>query len=252
MVSGDREGGDVKGEAGRGAGEIENPATSHPSPFSLSPSQSTGIFGGTFDPIHFGHLRLAEEMAVALSLSRVLFIPAGQPPHREPPRIAARHRLEMVRCAIAGNPFFAVDEREVQRAQPSYTVDTLTSLRSELGPEQTLWLLLGADAFLGLPSWHHWQRLFELANIAVVTRPGARLLQPDAMQEPLKSEVLKRQVADHSAAGPAGSVWFQQMTPLEISATAIRDTLSRQGSVRYLLPDAVLNYIYEHQLYRQT
>lgn len=211
-----------------------------------------GIFGGTFDPIHFGHLRLAEEMVAALGLSRVLFIPAGQPPHREAPRIAAAHRLEMVRCAIAGNPFFAVDAREVQRAQPSYTVESLTSLRDELGPDQPMWLLLGADAFLGLASWHHWQRLFGLANIAVVTRPGSQLLQPDAMQEPLKSEVLNRQVADHTAAGPAGSVWFQRMTPLEISATAIRETLSRQGSVRYLLPDTVLNYIYEHQLYLQT
>ena len=252
MVSGDSEGGDVKGEEGRDTGEIENPATSHPSPFTLPSSQPIGIFGGTFDPIHFGHLRLAEEMALALGLSRVLFVPAGQPPHRESPRIAALHRLEMVRCAIAGNSFFAVDAREVQREQPSYTVDTLTSLRDELGSEQPLWLLLGADAFLGLASWHHWQQLFELANIAVVTRPGARLLQPDAMQEPLKSEVLKRQVADHSAARPAGSVWFQQMTPLEISATAIRNILSQQGSVRYLLPDAVLNYIHEHQLYRQT
>ncbi len=211
-----------------------------------------GVFGGTFDPIHFGHLRLAEEMALALRLSRVLFIPAGQPPHRESPRIAAMHRLEMVRRAIAGNPVFAVDAREVQREQPSYTVDTLTSLRDELGAEQSLWLLLGADAFLGLAGWHHWQRLFELANIAVVTRPGARLLQPDAMQDPLKSEVLKRRVADHSATGPAGSVWFQQMTPLDISATAIRTILNQQGSVRYLLPDTVLDYIYEHQLYTHT
>lgn len=211
-----------------------------------------GIFGGTFDPIHFGHLRLAEEMAAALGLSRVLFMPAGQPPHREAPRIAATHRLEMVRRAIADNPFFAVDAREVQRAQPSYTVESLTSLRDELGPDQPIWLLLGADAFLGLASWHQWQRLFGLANIAVVTRPGAQSLQPDDMQEPLKSEVLNRQVADHTAAGPAGSVWLQHMTPLEISATAIRETLGRQGSVRYLLPDTVLNYIYEHQLYLQT
>ena len=211
-----------------------------------------GIFGGTFDPIHFGHLRLAEEMAAALGLSRVLFMPAGQPPHRDMPRISAAHRLEMVRRAIADNPFFAVDAREVQRAQPSYTVESLTSLRDELGPDQPMWLLLGADAFLGLAGWHHWQRLFGLANIAVVTRPGALLLHPDIMEEPLKSEVLNRQVSDHTAAGPAGSVWFQHMTPLEISATAIRDILGQQGSVRYLLPDTVLNYIYEHQLYLQT
>ena len=211
-----------------------------------------GIFGGTFDPIHFGHLRLAEEMAAALGLARVVFIPAGQPPHRGVPCTQAAHRLEMVRRAIAGNPRFTVDAREVQNPRPSYTVDTLTSLRGEWGSEQPLWLLLGADAFLGLASWHAWRQVFDLANIAVVTRPGAQLLHPDAMQEPLKSEVLKRQVANHSAAGPAGTVWFQHMTPLEISATAIRDTLGRQGSVRYLLPDAVLGYIYEHQLYIQT
>lgn len=208
-----------------------------------------GIFGGTFDPIHFGHLRLAEEMAGAIGLSRVLFIPAGQPPHRGAPHTAAPHRLEMVRRAIAGNPCFVVDAREVQRPQPSYTVDTLTALRAEMEPGRPLWLLLGADAFLGLPSWHDWQRLFELANIAVAARPGAGLMQSDAMQEALKSDILNRQVTEAAVAGSAGSVLLSAMTPLEISATAIRDTLARRGSVRYLLPDAVLDYIHEHQLY---
>jgi nicotinate-nucleotide adenylyltransferase len=214
--------------------------------------QPIGVFGGTFDPIHFGHLRLAEELAVAIGLSRVLFIPAGKPPHRGAPHTAATHRLEMVRLAIAGNPRFIFDARETQRAQPSYTVDTLTDLRTELGKEQPLWLLLGSDAFLGLSSWHDWQRLFELANIAVAARPGNWLMQSEAMQEPLKGEVLKRQVAEAAAAGPAGSVLLRQMTPLEISATAIRDTLAQKGSVRYLLPDAVLGYINEHQLYAPT
>jgi nicotinate-nucleotide adenylyltransferase len=208
-----------------------------------------GIFGGTFDPIHFGHLRLAEEMAEGLGLSQVRFIPAGQPPHRGAPRTAASHRLEMVRRAIAGNPLFAVDAREVQRPQPSYTVDTLTALRAELGNEQPLWLLLGADAFLGLPSWHKWRRLFELANIAVAARPGAQLLQTDRMSDELKHEVSQRQQAAGSVASPAGSVLLQQMTPLDISATVIRDTLARHGSARYLLPDTVLDYIHEHQLY---
>ncbi|HMA11917.1 MAG TPA: nicotinate (nicotinamide) nucleotide adenylyltransferase, partial [Steroidobacteraceae bacterium] len=124
--------------------------------------QPIGIFGGTFDPIHFGHLRLAEEMAEAIGLDRVLFIPAGQPPHRGAPRTAAAHRLEMVRRAVAGNPRFEADAREVNRLRPSYTVDTLNELRAELGNERPLWLLLGADAFLGLPSWHEWRRLFEL------------------------------------------------------------------------------------------
>jgi nicotinate-nucleotide adenylyltransferase len=213
--------------------------------------QPIGIFGGTFDPIHFGHLRLAEEMAEAMGLSQVLFIPAGQPPHRGVPRIAATHRLEMVRRAIAGNPRFAVDAREVQRSGPSFTVDTLTTLRAELGNEQPLWLLLGADAFLGLPNWHEWRRLLDLASIAVAARPGARLMQSDALPDALKQAISQRQVADAPAAGPAGSVWLRQMTPLDISATTIRDTLARQGSARYLLPDAVLDYINEHQLYER-
>jgi nicotinate-nucleotide adenylyltransferase len=220
-----------------------------PRPSLLTPGEAIGIFGGTYDPIHFGHLRLAEEMAAAIGLSRVLFIPAGQPPHRGAPRTAAMHRLEMVRRAIAGNPRFVVDAREVQRPQPSYTVDTLTALRAEAGSEQPFWLLLGSDAFFGLPTWHDWQRLFELANIAVAARPGGGLMQSDALQEPLKSVVLKRQVADPSAAGSAGSVLLRATTPLEISASAIRDILARRGSARYLLPDAVLDYIHEHQLY---
>ena len=209
-----------------------------------------GVFGGTFDPIHFGHLRLAEDMADALGLDRVLFIPAGQPPHRGAPRTAATHRLEMVRRAIAGNPRFVADAREVQRPQPSYTVDTLTALRAELGDAQPLWLLLGADAFLDLPSWHDWRRLFGLANIAVAARPGAQLMQSDAIMEPLQSEVSRRQVADsRSATGPAGSILLRATPPLDISATTIRDILARRDSARYLLPDAVLDYIHEHQLY---
>ena len=211
-----------------------------------------GVMGGTFDPIHFGHLRLAEDMADALGLERVLFVPAGQPPHRGAPRTAASHRLEMVRRAIAGNPRFVADAREVQRPHPSYTVDTLISLRTELGDAQPLWLLLGADAFLDLPGWHEWRRLFELANIAVAERPGEQLMQSDAIMEPLKSEVSQRQPADGPAAGPSGSVLLRATPPLDISATAIRGILARRGSVRYLLPDAVLDYIHEHQLYTIT
>ena len=211
-----------------------------------------GVFGGTFDPVHFGHLRLAEEMADALGLDRVLFIPAGQPPHRGAPRTAADHRLEMVRRAIAGNPRFVADAREVQRLQPSYTVHTLTELRAELGNDRPLWLLLGADAFLDLCGWHDWRRLFELANIAVAERSGAQLLQADAIMEPLKSEIQPRQRADGAATGPAGSVLLRATPALDISATAIRDILARRGSVRYLLPDAVLDYIHEHHLYTTT
>lgn len=205
--------------------------------------------GGTFDPVHYGHLRLAEEMAEAIGLGRVRFIPAGQPPHRGAPRTAAAHRLEMVRRAIAGNPRFELDAREVASPRPSYTVDTLTELRAELGDARPLWLLTGADAFLGLPTWHEWRRLFDLANIVVATRPGARLPEADALPETLRDAVSSRLVADASEAGPAGSVLLRPTTPLDISATAIRAALGRGHSTRYLLPDAVLDYIHEHGLY---
>lgn len=207
--------------------------------------------GGTFDPIHYGHLRLAEEMAEAIGLARVLFIPAGQPPHRGQPRTAATDRLEMVRRAVAGNPRFAADAREVESSRPSYTVDTLTALRSELGDARPLWLLTGADALLGLPSWHEWQRLFGLANIVVATRPGTPLLEADALPDTLREAVSHRLVAEAADAGAAGSVLLRPMTPLDISATALRDTLGRGRSARYLLPDAVLGYIHEHHLYAQ-
>ncbi|MEQ1592842.1 MAG: nicotinate-nucleotide adenylyltransferase [Thiobacillaceae bacterium] len=201
--------------------------------------QAIGIFGGTFDPIHYGHLRLAEEMADALNLREVRFIPAGFPPHRAAPRTSAQHRLEMVRRAIAGNPRFVLDEREVRAARTSYTVDTLAELRSELGAQQPLCLLLGADAFLGLPGWHQWQRLFDLAHIAVAQRPGSNV-------QTALPEVLQREMGMH----PAGSVCVVDMTPLAISASAIRDALAQQKSVRYLLPDSVLDYLQQQQLYK--
>jgi nicotinate-nucleotide adenylyltransferase len=207
-----------------------------------------GIFGGTFDPIHFGHLRLAEEMADALALHEVIFIPAGRPPHRGEPHAAPIHRLEMVRRATAANPRFRVDAHEAQSERPSYTVDTLTRLRAELGDAVPLWLLLGADAFFGLPSWHAWQRLFELANLAVAARPGTQLNAAN-LPAPL-ADAAHRWVTDHCAAEAAGAVLWREMTPLDISATAIRNALAEGRSARYLLPDPVLGYIHEHQLYR--
>ena len=208
-----------------------------------------GVMGGTFDPVHFAHLRLAEELAEALDLAEVRFVPAGQPPHRGAPRTAAAHRLEMTRRAVAGNPRFVVDDREIRRAAPSYTVDTLAALRAELGDARPIWLLLGADAFLGLPDWRDWTRLFALAHVAVAERAGAPVMQSDALPETLRAEVAARQMADGPAAGPAGAVLLRRMTPLGISATAIRDALARGRSVRYLLPDAVLDYIHENRLY---
>lgn len=215
--------------------------------------QAIGLFGGTFDPIHYGHLRLAEEMASALNLREVRFIPAAQPPLRAMPQTAASHRVEMVRRAITGNPRFVLDEREVQRAQrqagPSYTVDTLSELRAELGPEQPLYWLLGADAFVNLPSWHEWRRLFELAHLGVAERPGTLLQQ--TLAEDLRSEMSRRCISDAvtTSENAAGTISIVPMTPLAISARRIRAALAAQTSVRYLLPDGVLDYIQQQHLY---
>ena len=211
-----------------------------------------GLLGGTFDPIHFGHLRLAEELAEALNIGQVRFIPAGQPPHRGQPRAATVHRLEMARRAVAGNPRFVLDAREIIRDAPSYSVDTLTALRAELPPNTPLVLFMGGDAFLGLTSWHEWHRLFDLAHIAVAHRPGYSLASwEDALPDPLRTLLATRrceQVAE-IAEKPAGRVFLHTITQLDISASQIRDRALRGKSLRYLLPDPVIDYIYENHLY---
>lgn len=208
-----------------------------------------GFFGGTFDPVHFGHLRLAEEAADTLGLGRVLFSPAGQPPHRDPPRVAAGDRLAMVAAAIAGNPRFALDAGEAHSAGPSYTVTTLARLRREFGVSRPLVLLLGSDAFAALNLWHRWREIFALAHVAVTHRPGAGWAT--TLPEDLAAQLARRRVDSPAelATAPSGLIYGFTMTPLEISATVIRDLLANRRSPRYLLPDAVLDYIRAHRLY---
>ena len=209
-----------------------------------------GLIGGTFDPVHHGHLRLAEEAREALGLARVRWIPAGRPPHRDTPAVRAECRLEMVRLAIGGNPAFELDDAEVRAEQPSYTVLTLERLRAELGGARPLVLLLGADAFLGLPTWKRWREIFKLAHVAVASRPGVELATAQ-MAAPLAQELASRQVGDRAALTglPAGGIVRFPITPLGISATGIRELVGRNGSPRYLLPDPVLAYIQKYQLY---
>jgi len=215
-----------------------------------------GIFGGTFDPVHCGHLRLAEEAADALALDTVRWIPAGQPPARlRPPLASARQRLDMVRCAIDGNPRFEIDAGEVEADQTSYTVLTLERLRlaTVCGAKRPIVLLTGADAFAGMSSWHRWERLFELAHVAVACRPGYSI-QADNLPPPL-ADVYRQRLCDDTAelaTSPAGRIVSFAMTPLGISATRIRETLARRASPRYLLPDAVLDYIQHHSLYQEN
>ena len=210
----------------------------------------TGILGGTFDPVHYAHLRLAQEACDALSLSRVVWIPAGQPPHRAQPRTPAAQRLEMTRLAIAHNPAFLVDDAEVRSERPSYTVPTLERLRAAPAATLSLVLLLGVDAFLALDTWHRWRELFDLAHIAVANRPGYPLRAQD-MAPPLAAEFEARHRPDPRALREtaAGCVVQFEMTPLAISATAIRALLGAGRSARYLLPDPVLDYIHRNHLY---
>ena len=214
-----------------------------------------GVFGGTFDPVHCAHLRLAEEAADSLNLAQVRWIPAGQPACRGEPQVSAAQRLAMVRLAIAGNPRFELDSAEVDAAQPSYTVPTLARLRqsSVCGTQRPLVLLVGADAFAGLTLWHRWASLFDLAHIAVAHRPGFPV---DAASLPgaLAAVYRQRFCADPAAlaVAPAGAIVSFAMTQLDISATKIRALLSKRRSVRYLIPDALVAHIQEHHLYSEN
>jgi len=223
--------------------------------FSVFPklSEPLGLFGGTFDPVHYGHLRLAEESVAHLGLGGVRWIPAGQPPHRGTPQVTAQQRLEMVLRSTAKNARFSVDASEVEAAAPSYTVHTLERLRRELGSEQSLVLLVGADAFAGLTTWHRWQDIFALAHVAVSHRPGFPV-ETGSLPEKLAGEFNNRRLPDAGSLklAPAGGIVTFAMTQLAISATQIRKLLANGLSARYLLPDAVLDYIDLHQLYKST
>jgi nicotinate-nucleotide adenylyltransferase len=208
-----------------------------------------GIMGGTFDPVHFGHLRLAEEAAEILGLECVRWIPAGMPSHRNVPRASAVHRLKMVRLAIARNPTFELDDAEIRQKTPSYTVETLQRLRRELGPKRSIVLLLGTDSFRNLTSWQRWRELFELAHIFVGLRPG-HSLTPGGMHPALAAQWRKRTGTPEQLLGqPAGRVVIYATTALDVSASAIRAHFAQARSPRYLLPGAVLEYIEAHALY---
>lgn len=207
-----------------------------------------GVLGGTFDPIHYGHLRPADEARKALGLSEVRVIPAARPPHRRAPVASAEQRLRMVELAVATMPGFVVDDREYRRGGPSYTVLTLESLRAEFG-SRPLCLLMGMDAFAGIESWHQWARLPALAHLVVMHRPGSPLPARAAdLPEWARARVARSPRA--LAAQPAGSILFQPVTPQDISGTRIRAAIAAGEDVRAWLPPAVWQYIDTHNLYR--
>ncbi|WXL26648.1 nicotinate-nucleotide adenylyltransferase [Ectopseudomonas mendocina] len=212
-----------------------------------SQSRRIGLLGGTFDPVHIGHLRSAVEVAEALELDELRLIPSARPPHRATPQVSAQQRLDMVELAVANSPVLRVDDRELLRERPSYTIDTLESVRGELAAEDQLFLLLGWDAFCGLPSWHRWEELLQHCHILVLQRPDADTDAPEALRDLLAA----RSVGDPQAlSGPGGQIAFIWQTPLAVSATQIRTLLAEGKSARFLVPDTVLAYINNHGLYR--
>ena len=207
-----------------------------------------GIYGGTFDPVHYGHLRSALEVKEALGLEELRFLPCGQPPHRRTPQALAHQRLRMLELALVDAAAgFRIDTRELEREGPSYMVDTLASLREEVA-ERPLCLILGMDAFAGLPAWHRWRELFDQAHIIVMRRPDAP--EPD-IAETWAGLVAGRRVleTERLRAKPAGLVYFVEVTQLAIAATQIRRLIRSGKDPRYLLPDTVLDWIRAQQLY---
>ncbi len=212
-------------------------------------AEPIGLLGGTFDPVHFAHLRLAMEALEQLALASVRWIPSGQPGHRGAPVAGVAHRLAMLGLALAGEPRFALDDADARSAIPTFTVNTLARLRAELGAGMPLVLIIGADQLLALDTWREWKRLFELAHIAVAERPRFEV-RAGALAGELALEYARRSTeAGALARSPAGAIAIFRMTPLDISASAIRADIAAGRSPRYLLPDAVLDYIASHRVY---
>ncbi len=205
-----------------------------------------GVLGGMFDPVHFGHLRTMLEVKRELALPELRLVPCAIPPHRASARVDARRRVEMLHLAIQDEPGILVDEREIHRAAPSYTFDTLVSLRDEVG-KRPICLIVGMDTFKGLPSWYRWQELMTWCHLVVMSRPGWQVNDQDTLQAFIASHQVHEPGELHKRM--AGGLYFCPVTELAISSTHIRDCLMQGDSVRYLLPEEVRAYIARHRLY---
>ncbi|WP_062061306.1 nicotinate-nucleotide adenylyltransferase [Cellvibrio sp. OA-2007] len=206
-----------------------------------------GIFGGTFDPIHIGHLRMALELKQQLQLDEMRLLPCYLPPHRPTPGATANERVAMLKLALQDCAELVIDERELQRDKPSYTYDTLRELRAEVGAEVSLCLCMGMDSFATLDTWHNWGQLLQLAHIVVVARPGWFLPESGAVAELLN---VHRRPIDAIAQQAAGAIVLLEQRLLPISATDIRAQIHAGSSPQFLLPDGVWNYISAHKLYQ--
>jgi len=213
-------------------------------------TQAIALLGGTFDPVHNGHIGLADDVRRALGLPEVRLVPAGDPPHRGGPAASGRDRVAMLEMAVRGHPGLVVDAREVEREGKSYTVLTLEELNRE-APGRPVILLVGADAFLGFPTWHRWRDIFELAHVVVAARPGIELALGGELAKEWK--IRRAPTPEALFSTPAGIIYQQPIAPQPISASVIRAQLARgadgREAVRQMMSPAVLRYIDQHHLY---
>ena len=207
------------------------------------------VFGGTFDPVHHGHLRSGVELAERLQFAEVRMMPCASPPHRESPERSAIHRAAMLELAVGPDPLLHCDRRELLRGGRSYTVDSLVELRQELGDKRSICLVMGCDAVLNITTWHRWEELLDLAHVVVIARPGWHIPEsgPVAQWMRMNSTTGAAQLATLSA----GTVHIEELRPFTVSASEIRQLLAAGKSARYLLPESVLDYISNHKLYTQ-
>lgn len=205
------------------------------------------MLGGTFDPIHHAHLRLALELRDQFDFDQVRLIPCALPAHRESPNCTAQQRLKMVELGLGHEPGLCVDDRELRASGPSYSIDTLLSLRQELGNQVSLTMVMGSDSFLSLDHWHRWRELLDHCHILVAVRPGWHLAEGHPMTHWAREHQADAVAQLHQAAN--GKVLFAQMAELNISATAIRKLIASHQSPRFLLPDSVWQHIQAHRLY---
>jgi nicotinate-nucleotide adenylyltransferase len=220
-------------------------------PARSSSAPAIGLFGGTFDPVHFGHLRLATELSEAFRLERTIFLPAGLPYHRgRTAHASSEERLTMLKLATARDARFDVDDRELKREGRTFTYDTLAEIRAERGPDATLVFLVGSDAFAHIDTWHRWTELFDLAHFAVAIRgDDAQWATKGPGAFPREAWPRITLNLREMLSAPAGKVMTFAMTPLAISSTTLRALAGEGSSIRYLTPEPVVEYIRSRQLY---